>query len=366
MRITLHNPYFWPEVRRGSERVLDDLAKGLTAEGFTPTVVVGAPLAQRGQTSEDGYDVSRVARLGAQPLRRLGFHEPVGHLPFAARALRRLDPDLVHSFYPTDAAMAGRWAAKRERPSVFSLMGLPTREAMEDRHARRAIMRSAFSSADAVVVLSESVRTRLAWLELDLEVIHPGVNLDLFQASGDPRSTDPTILCPAALDDPRKRIGFLLEAFALLRERVPEARLVLSKPSRNSAILTRATAQPGVELEVLDDRSRLVKAYSESWLTVLPSKDEAFGLVLAESLACGTPVIGTSEGGAAEIVGDATYGALLDSAAGAQELADLMEATIPLAENEETHALAREAAVRFSSDRSVRAHIDLYRRLADG
>ncbi|MBA2608947.1 MAG: glycosyltransferase, partial [Actinobacteria bacterium] len=48
-------------------------------------------------------------------------------------------------------------------------------------------------------------------------------------------------------------------------------------------------------------------------VTVLPSRNEAFGLALAESLASGTPVVGCAGGGADEVVTDdvgrvVTYG----------------------------------------------------------
>jgi glycosyltransferase involved in cell wall biosynthesis len=50
------------------------------------------------------------------------------------------------------------------------------------------------------------------------------------------------------------------------------------------------------ELAELPDR------YRAASLTVLPSVNEAFGLVLAESLACGTPVVGHDTAGIPEVV----------------------------------------------------------------
>jgi hypothetical protein len=51
--------------------------------------------------------------------------------------------------------------------------------------------------------------------------------LDLF-APGGPRAERPTIICPAAIDVPRKRVALLADAFGLLRAQRPDARLVLS------------------------------------------------------------------------------------------------------------------------------------------
>ncbi len=48
----------------------------------------------------------------------------------------------------------------------------------------------------------------------------------------------------------------------------------------------------------------LVRTIQESALLVLPSRAESFGLVLAEALACGTPVVATKCGGPEDIVND--------------------------------------------------------------
>jgi len=55
------------------------------------------------------------------------------------------------------------------------------------------------------------------------------------------------------------------------------------------------------------------RLYSEASVTVLPSIDEAQGMVLTESLACGTPVVGTNEGGIPEIISDPGIGTLFES-----------------------------------------------------
>src|SRR5881394_3836250 len=49
---------------------------------------------------------------------------------------------------------------------------------------------------------------------------------------------------------------------------------------------------PFVELRDLDDRAALAAAYREAHVAALPSWGEAFGLVLVESMACGTPSVG--------------------------------------------------------------------------
>jgi glycosyltransferase involved in cell wall biosynthesis len=83
---------------------------------------------------------------------------------------------------------------------------------------------------------------------------------------------------------------------------------------------------------------------------------EPFGLVMIESLACGTPVVATGEGSVPEIVDDGRTGYVRDTA---DDLASCLTRTSDL-----DRAACREAAeTRFSTARMVSDHLDLYHRL---
>jgi glycosyltransferase involved in cell wall biosynthesis len=81
---------------------------------------------------------------------------------------------------------------------------------------------------------------------------------------------------------------------------------------------------------------------------------EPFGLVMAEALACGTPVVGTPQGAAPEIVGDAVTGYLADTVAG---LVDGVAAAGDL----DRRACRAAVEERFSMDRMARDHERFYR-----
>jgi glycosyltransferase involved in cell wall biosynthesis len=83
---------------------------------------------------------------------------------------------------------------------------------------------------------------------------------------------------------------------------------------------------------------------------------EPFGLVMIESLACGTPVLTLPWGAAPEIIDDGTTGFVCDSDA------DLIAAIERVGELD--RADCRNAVeTRFSADRMVRDHLNLYERL---
>lgn len=352
MRVALLNPVFWPEVRRGSERVARELADGLLDRGHEVRLITSHPC-DVGTRIEDGLEVQRVWRppLEARLRRRL-HEEHLAHLPLATRALRRYAPDVAHALYATDAVAALRAGVA---PVVFSYMGIPHRRSLANRRGRKELVVRACADAGAVVALSRVAAEGFErWLGVTPQVIAPGVDLVAFSPDPTARSEVPTILCAADHTQPRKRVGLLFEAFGLLRQDMPEARLLLSAaPSGPS----RWAGLPGVEERVLDDRAALAAANREAWVHALPSVGEAFGLVLAEALACGTPVVGAN----AEVVGKAATGALYPMEEESPAvLADALRATLTLAERPGTAAACRTHAERFSAEATTSAYLELY------
>ncbi|MCW2704613.1 MAG: glycosyl transferase, group 1 [Blastococcus sp.] len=86
---------------------------------------------------------------------------------------------------------------------------------------------------------------------------------------------------------------------------------------------------------------------------------EPFGLVMIEALAVGTPVVATAAGSAPEIVDDGVTGYLRD---GQLNLA----AALLVAADLDRSACRAAALARFSTDRMVAAHVQLYRDVLGG
>ena len=114
-------------------------------------------------------------------------------------------------------------------------------------------------------------------------------------------------------DDPRKNVGLALEAFVLVRRRVPTATLRLIGPRPPQAL------PEGVE--ALGELASIAEPLRECALLLLPSRQEGFGLVAAEALAAGVPVVSTPSGGPEELLGRSGAG-VVTSGWETQELAD--------------------------------------------
>ena len=83
---------------------------------------------------------------------------------------------------------------------------------------------------------------------------------------------------------------------------------------------------------------------------------EPFGLVLAESMACGTPVAALRRGAVGEIVDDDVTGGVFESL---DALVDGLPRVLALDRNQ----VRTRAVVRFGPDRMVEAHVEVYSRL---
>jgi glycosyltransferase involved in cell wall biosynthesis len=294
------------------------------------------------------------------------FEPYMTHVPLTYAALRWGDYDLAHAVYPNDALAAAWWRKRTGRPAILSYLGIPTREWMGVQR-RGEVLGVALRGCDAVVALSHYAANAFEEvLGYEAPVINPGVDLDAFRPAP-ARASTPTIICSAAAQEPRKHVALLVQALALVRRERPDAELVLSRPRQFDAV-RRAGVQldaPGVRWTDLDDRDALARANGEAWVSALPSVDEAFGLVLAEAMACGTPAVGYDHGATPEVIDRAGVGLLfdrLDPVVLARTLLEAME----LSQRPETVAACRARAEELSSDRCAESYLDLYRQVGAG
>jgi glycosyltransferase involved in cell wall biosynthesis len=361
LRVDLLTPCFWPEVRRGTERFVHDLAEGLVAGGHAPRIVTshrGRPTCAR----EDGIEIVRVPRLPDDRLRRRRFEDHLTHLPFSYAALRTGGAALANAFTVADAAMAVRWSQRTGRPAVLSYMGVPDHPGLVDRRRRLQLTERAVRGCRATVALSQHAVDQFErWLGVKARLIYPGVQLERFTV-GSERSADPTIVCSATLTEPRKRVALLVEALRIARRDRPNARLILDRP-RDPALAARFDLpDDGVELVSMDDAAKLSELLGRAWTVALPSWGEAFGLVLIEGLAAGTPVVGSAGGAFPEIVDRPEVGRLF-AGDEPEPLARALLETFELAADPATRAVCRARAEDFSQAKTVAGYEALYEEL---
>ena len=142
----------------------------------------------------------------------------------------------------------------------------------------------------------------------------PGVDTDVFRPQGAP--VRDVVLAVGRLDDPRKNIRLLVEAFALFQTGAPRPfRLVLAGERPPTAdVLNRARelgVSEAIDLRISVSLPDLVRLYQEATLFALTSDEEGLGIAAIEAMACGVPVVATQCGGPEVSVIDGETGFLV-------------------------------------------------------
>jgi phosphatidylinositol alpha-mannosyltransferase len=303
LNVALVHAYAWPEVRRGGERLVDDLTAYLRRAGHRVDVYSGTKGESRFHPGTQGRDY-RFHVPSFRPLERAG----VGRIEtFGVRALAPLllhRYDVVHAFTPT-AALASIAAGQ---PTIYTVIGHPTAATLPRHRLQRSALARAVGLSTEVAVLSRSAARALEEaLGRRAIILPPGVPASRFEPRLEPRTEPPKILFSGDLGNPDKGLAVLVAAFERVLHKHPDARLLLSGPGTTNRVEQDAAAsweriRPAVDVLGTGAVEDVPERYRSAHVTVLPSRDEAFGIVLVESLASGTPVVGGEPGGAEDII----------------------------------------------------------------
>ena len=142
-----------------------------------------------------------------------------------------------------------------------------------------------------------------------VEVVPPGFDVERWQqalrAVESPARDGLTILCVARMY-PRKNHAGLLRAMGLLKPRFPNATLRIVGAGPEHARLVRLAERLGLRdtVQFLGQVPfpRLVAEYAACDVFCLPSLQEGFGMVFAEAMTAGKPIVACKAGGTPEIV----------------------------------------------------------------
>lgn len=329
---------------------------------------------------ERGYDPG-VALLRDGPLgdrlRELGIPVeivPAGRIRQLRRGVRTIrglqataiahGSELVVSNMSTAHIYGGVAARRLRRPAVLWQQVIPARDYGGPSMSHRGVERlAARVPAAAVVVLSAEAAAAQRDLtpHADLRTVPPGVDLDRIRAALGAGAAvrrqlgvgDAPLVGIVGWLEPWKGQDVFLRAAALLAHGFPTAHFVVVGGPGDAdfaARLRRLVDELG-----LAGRVHLVGHQADPfpWLdafdvAVHASYGEAFGLVVVEAMALGTPVVATRPGGPSEVIGDGAGGSLVEPG-DPHALADAVEALLAdPALRASTGAAGRVRAERFT------------------
>ncbi|TKB27442.1 glycosyltransferase family 4 protein [Desulfopila sp. IMCC35006] len=375
MNIAMFTNTFTPHVG-GVARSVQGLVDELRRLGHH--VLVVAPRFEGVDENENG-----VLRIPAvQNFNGSDFSLPMPVPITVARVLKDFQPDIVHSHHPfLLGETALRIAVSCDVPVVFThhtryeqyTHYLPG-DSAPLKHFVIDLVGGYCNLCNAVIAPSRSIADMLQeqGIEAPIEVIPTGVDPLYFAASKEDSwrdrfglAKDVFMVGHVGRLAPEKNLSFLGDSVCRFLQQNPAAHFLLigEGPAKEELIASfaRQGLQERIHLQGVLDRRSLAKAYRCMDVFVFTSQSETQGLVIAEAMAAGTPVVAIDAPGVREVVVDTENGRLLP----VEELSSFVQALdwvaqLPGEKRDRLRQNAKQTAEQFSLENTVRKMLDLY------
>jgi len=343
MRVGLVCPYTW-NVPGGVQEHIRGLADALIDLGHYVSVI--AP-ANEDEPLEPSYVVS-AGRAVPVP-----YNGSVARLAFgflsASRVRRWLkegDFDVVHVHEPAAPSLSLLACWVFDGPLVATVhTAMPRSRAL---HAAQPILQSALEKISGRIAVSEAARTTLVeHLGGDAVLIPNGVSVRRFEKA-DPLPGWPgdggTLGFLGRIDEPRKGLSVLLEAFKLLAVQRPGLRLLVAGPGDADEALEQLPAalrDRVVLLGQVSDEDKVRVYHSVDVFCAPNTGGESFGIVLAEAMAAGAPIVASDLDAFRRVLRGGRAGELFENG----NPADLAAAVVRMLDDPARRATLAEAAL---------------------
>ncbi|GHE42214.1 GDP-mannose-dependent alpha-(1-2)-phosphatidylinositol mannosyltransferase [Streptosporangium violaceochromogenes] len=328
MRIGIVCPYTW-DVPGGVQVHIRDLAEALIKEGHQVSVI--APAADNAPLPP--Y-VTSVGRAVPVP-----FNGSVARLSFgflsAGRVRRwvregRFDVLHVHEPAVPSVGLLACWVARGPIVATFHA----SFERSRTLSVTTPVLMSALEKIAGRIAVSDAARkTLVEFIGGDAVLIPNGVAVSRYVHAEPLPGWDggEVIGFLGRMDEPRKGLPVLLEAFALLAADRPKLRLLIAGPGDAREVLDRVPARlhDRIGLLGLVSEEDKVRAYHSVDVFCAPNLGgESFGIVLTEAMSAGAAILASDIPAFRKVLGDGQAGALFatgDAGALAREAAALLD-----------------------------------------
>lgn len=303
----------------GAERMLLGVLRNLDATRFESIVCC---IQDRGELADE------VESLGI-PVHALGLMERGGFdrqvVPALRRLIREQKVELVHS-HLYHANLYGRLAAWREHiPIIASVHNTYTRHKWHRHLINRLLARLTFRITAGSADVERDILNHDRVAPEKVVRLPNSIDLDRVATSLSPAAAKqqlgfgPTDLVIATVGrmEEQKGHAFLLDAFAVLRQRPELDGMPLRLLVVGDGRLKAATKQRATELRIAGacrfpgSIKDLADIYRAIDVFVMPSLWEGLSLAMLEAMAADLPMVATDVGGARDVLGDGVRGMLV-------------------------------------------------------
>ncbi|MDL1974332.1 MAG: glycosyltransferase family 4 protein [Deltaproteobacteria bacterium] len=317
MKVLMLN-YEFPPMGGGAGNATDNISKEMVKMGHDLTVLTSGYGHLPKFVLKDGVKIYRVFswRKGIHDCGFRGAYTYLFSAAFKLLSLKKTDQfDIIHYFFslPTGLLSLVPWAFRRT-PYIVSLRGsdVPYYDIYNSKvHflnlALKPVNKYIWKKAKRVIALSEGLKTTAlnSATNQPIGVIPNGVETDIFKpVPGQSKSSKKLRLITVSRLINRKGIDHILKSLSELKD--DDITLLVVGTGNYESYLKKVCHQLGLDNTVTFygycPRERLSQLYNKADVFILPSLAESFGIVFAEAMACGLPVIGGRTGGVPDLV----------------------------------------------------------------
>ena len=376
MKICMMTNTYLPHVG-GVARSVSTFAEEYLREGHEVLVVApefdGRPLTAKAEAM-----VERIPSL--KNFNGSEFSVRLPGLTALSARLEAFQADIIHAHHPFllgDTAL--RIAMNKNVPIVFThhtryedyTHYVPFSRAL--REVAIEIATHYANLCDGVIAPSESTARliRKRGVTTPMTVIPTGIDVQAFASADGARfrermkiPTDALVVGHVGRLALEKNLGFLAEAVARFVASQPNARFLVvgDGPWRDELKAVFEQQDAGDRLILAGKRTGRVlrEAYRAMDVFAFASRSETQGMVVAEAMAAGLPVVALNASGVREVVRDGDNGVLLPATATAEEFAQALVRTAKADARSRLGAGASEASKQFSREQSARRALAFY------
>ena len=286
------SPYGW-DTPGGVQVHIKELAENFIAKGHQVSVI--APVSDEGAITEEW--LVNAGRPISVP-----FNGAVAKVLFGPIATSRVRQwiaqgqfDVIHLHEPVvpSLSLLACWSAEGAIVATFHASS-PKQKALT---AVSPMLEPVLEKITARIAVSEMARKTLTdHFTTDAVIIPNGINASLYRSAPENYSWKGpfTLGFLGRFDEDRKGLGVLLAALPHILKKFPEARVLVAGPGDADAAYKKMDAPTRAKVTFL---GRLSDAEKQSFfksidIYVAPNiRGESFGIILAEAMAAGTPIV---------------------------------------------------------------------------
>jgi len=305
------------------------------------------------------------------------------HQPYALNLAAKLSEvieyqklDILHAHYAIPHSISAYLAKQITRKPlkiVTTLHGTDITVVGND-PAFLPITRFGIEESDGVTAVSSFLRDQTRsefYIEKDIEIIHNFIDTEEFkrQESAKLRKKfapdGEKIIIHISNFRPVKRLGFIIEIFAGILEKLP-AKLILigDGPERGKAEKMCRELSICQHTFFMGKQSAVNDFLSIADMLICASETESFGMSVLEGISCGVPVLASKVGGIPEIIDDGVEGFLVEKS----DLKGFHEAGIEILSDSRLQKKMRKAGIErarscFDSDKIIPQYEQYYEKI---